>query len=197
MTGIELARQLGVSAASNRVELPDGPAAVVAAYCRGASPIFRVGVQSRPAGSSSWVVDVDPIKAGDGPGYRIPSRVADRFGLAVRPPVPDAATLEAESASLSAQLDAADALFERDESARFWRGLREDVGTSIVEAPGVLGYAVGSVAGGAVRAVTSLVGGAAGALYGSLPVLVQIAIPVGIAGVLVAGAVRAARGVSA
>lgn len=197
MTGAQLATQLGTAGQTRRVELSDGPAAVVAAYCRGRSPLFRVGIQSRPAGSAFWFVDVDPTAAGDGPGYRIPGRVAERFGLAVRLQVPDAATLEAESASLSAQLDAADAAFERDESARFWRGLREDVGTSIVEAPGVLGAAVGSVAGGAVRAVTSLAGSAAGALYGGLPVLVQIAIPVGIAGVLVAGAVRAARGVSA
>lgn len=193
MTGIELARQLGVSAASNRVELPDGPAAVVAAYCRGASPIFRVGIQSRPAGSSFWVVDVDPIKAGDGPGYRIPSRVAERFGLAVLPPVPDAATLEAEGASLSAQLDAADAAYARDESARFWRGVREDVGSSIVEAPGVFGNAVGSVAGGAVRAVTSLAGGAAGALYGALPPIVQVLLPVGVVSVLAFAGVRLAR----
>lgn len=197
MTGIELARQFGVSTASNRVELPDGPAAVVAAYCRGASPIFRVGVQSRPAGSAFWVVDVDPIKAGDGPGYRIPSRVAERFGIAVLPPVPDPATLEAESASLSAQLDAADAAYALDESARFWRGLKEDVGSSIVEAPGVLGNAVGSVAGGAVRAVTSLAGGAAGALYGSLPPVVQIIIPVGIFSVLAFAGVRIAREIRA
>lgn len=193
MTGNQLARQLGVSATSGRVDLPDGPAAVVAAYCRGASPIFRVGVQSRPAGSAVWFVDVDPVRAGDGPGYRIPSRVAERFGLAVLPRVPDAATLEAEGASLSAQLDAADAAYARDESARFWRGIREDVGSSIVEAPGVLGNAVGSVAGGAVRAVTSIAGGAAGALYGALPPFVQVLIPVGLASVLAFAGVRFAR----
>jgi len=196
MTGAQLAQQLGAAGATRRVQLPDGPAAVVASYCSGRRPLFKVGIQSRPAGSAYWFVDVDPVQAGDGPGYRIPSRVAQRFGLAVAPGVPDAAILESETALLSAQIDRADADFERDESARFWRGFREDVGTSIVEAPSVFGGAVGSIAGGAVRAVTSLSGAAAGALYGQLPLFVQVAIPVGVAAAVVAGAARLARGVS-
>ena len=187
MTGERLARILGANRALNVFGPSDGRAAVVAGYAVGPGAVLAADpMQRRPPGSPFWWVKVGPSLPGDGPSYLIPADVAARFLPFSVPRVPDADALADESerygkerARVSAELDASD--------LDYWvRGYTDDTVSSVREAPGVLG----SWVGGTIRGVTTVLGGAAGAFYGSLPLWAQVLIPVVALGASAYGAAR-------
>lgn len=195
ISGEELASILDVfQEGIHRFDEDDGRAAVVAGYTVGANSVLVQGpIQLRAPGSPTWYVRVDPRHTLDGPSYLIPSKVAARFVPLVVPRVPDAAELSSEGALFKEQAQRVRAELEESD-LRYWREARtSDLASSVAEAPGVLGSALGGIAGGALRAVTGLLGGAAGAFYGALPFWLQVAVPVVVVGAGVAGAVAVVR----
>lgn len=196
MTGKALARVLGLES-SEKIQPfanADGRSAVVAGYSVGdRSVLVQSSIQYRPPGSPVWWVRLDPRQPGDGPSYMIESSMAARFVPLVIPAVPSHAELKSESsASMERHAQLADQLSESDLS--YWiQGYLDDTTSSVREAPGVFGTAVGAIASGGIRAVTGVVGGAAGAFYGGLPFWLQVGIPVAFVLAGVAGAAAIVR----
>ena len=191
MNGRTLARTLGYDfdRKIHGLDNSDGRSAVVAGYSVGpGSVLVQSSTQLRPPGSPVWWTRLDPRQVGDGPSYLIESSMAARFVPLVVPPVPSAAELETETALRIARGNAlAEELDESD--LDYWlRAYWDDTTSSIREAPGVFGSAVGAIASGGIRAVTGVVGGAAGAFYGGLPFWLQVGIPVALVLAGVAGA---------
>lgn len=172
----------------------DGRSAVVAGYSVGSNSVLvQSAIQYRPPGSPVWWVRLDPRQVGDGPSYMIESSMASRFLPLAIPAVPSDAELKAESAaSVARHAAVSDQLDEAD--LNYWiQSYLDDTASSIREAPGVFGSAVGSIASGGIRAVTGVVGGAAGAFYGGLPFWMQVGIPVVFVLAGVAGAAAIVR----
>lgn len=199
MNGIDLASILRLPVSGlHYLDETDGRSSVVAGYTTGASSLLVQGpILYRPPGSSIWLVRVDPRRAGDGPSYMIDASVAARFVPLTVPPVPGLGDrlredLNAAATFTRTQLD----LNEAD--TRYWKSaavadFKEELGA----APGRLATFYGNVAGGAIRTVSSIAGGAAGAFYGALPFWLQVSIPAVVALAGVAGAAAIVRRVPA
>lgn len=195
MNGIDLASTLRLPASGlHYLDETDGRASVVAGYTTGRSSLLVQGpILYRPPGSSIWLVRVDPRRAADGPSYMIDASVAARFVPLTVPPVPGLEDrlredLNAAATFTRTQLD----LNEAD--TKYWKSaavtdFKEELGA----APGRLATFYGNVAGGAIRTVSSIAGGAAGAFYGALPFWLQVGIPAVVALAGVAGAAAIVR----
>lgn len=195
MTGRELAESLNLPE-RGLIAVDGGPASVVAGYTVGSSSVLVQGDgQVRRPGSQVWRVRIDPRTPGDGPSYLVPSEIAGRFVPLVVPRVPDQMALESERSSWVNAAGKA-ALDDVTAELGYWpRAVKEDAESIPGAAAQNLGRWTGAAASTAIRGVTAVLGGAAGAFYGSLPWWVQVGIPVAVVGVGVAGAVAIVRNI--
>lgn len=195
MTGRQIALTLGFPTRGlHYVDETDGRAAVIGGYTTGdRSTLIQGQILYRPPGSSIWLVRVDPRETGDGPSYMIDAAVAGRFVPLVVPPVPSLDDRLRENQRFADTFTRTQVeLNEADMS--YWQSAAvTDFKSELSQAPKRLGKFYGGIAGGAVKLVSEVAGGAAAAFYGSLPFWLQVGIPVAIVGAGVAGAVAVVR----
>lgn len=195
MNGIDLASALRFPARGlHYIDETDGRSSVVAGYTTGGSSLLVQGpTLYRPPGSSIWLVRVDPRKPGDGPSYMIDAAVAGRFVPLVVPPVPGLQERLQEDVNAATVFTKTQADLNEADTAYWKSAAVTDFKDELGRAPGRLATFYGDVAGGAIRTVSSIAGGAAGAFYGALPFWLQVGIPAAIALAGVAGAAAIVR----
>ena len=199
MNGLRLAREMGFGPTGlHYIDESDGRSSVVAGYTTGgASLLVQSETLYRPAGSSIWLVKVDPRETGDGPSYMIDAHVAGRYRPLTVPPVPGHAERLTEHRSRALAFNRTMGDLNQADLAYWQQAAISDFREEAGLAPGRLAAFYGDLAGGAVKVAFSAGGAAFGALYAALPRWVQIGIPVGIAGVATAGAVSVIRTIRA